>query len=223
MLDINLIRWRSIQKNKQFLQLMICIFNAILLALLLLWQLYLLLVTDIEYQENVVRKNTDLLTNIKVTPQMNRVTVSELRRYQLQYEKIQNIILRHSKTYQLFEILDELLPEQVILSEIQYRGDKLKLKGISHSNNDLSEFLTQLSQLSEFQQPQLKFSLQGSNRNLEHSQIAGIEQNKTNKRFELQVLFLDDNYHTSSKSAEHGINLGLSNRKQNISYKSRGE
>jgi len=208
MLEINLIRWRSLQRRRHFLQLIIGVSTAVLLALLVVWLLYSSSEAELKYQSQSVQKNLDLITKIKLMPNNQRVTASELHTYQQQYKKIQNIILRHSKTHQLFEILDELLPEQVTLTELQYRGDKLWLKGISHSNNDLSDFLIQLSQLTEFQQPQINFSLQKHDKN---------QQKQTNKKFELQVLFLSDN--ASTRSNESGISHGITNSSQNISDK----
>jgi Tfp pilus assembly protein PilN len=206
MLDINLIRWRSIQRYRHLSQLTLSLSISTSLALFIVWLLYQSSLDALNYQSDAVQQKLDTLSEIQLVPQNHKVKTSELRIYQHQYSKINNMIENHYKAHQLFEILDTLLPEQVTLIELLYRGDQLWLKGISHSNKDLSNFLIQLSQLTEFQQPKLSFSLQ-------NNESQGQEQ--TNKHFELQVLFLSD----YGKDIENSSAIS----RANPSYKSRGE
>lgn len=187
MLEINLIRWRSIERHRNFSQLLFGVFIAALLALSLVWLLYKSSGAELEHEAYALQEKLNSLEKIKLVSQKHRVTIPQLDIYQQQYNKIMNIILTHSKTHELFEILDSLVPEQVTLIEIHFKGQHLWLKGVSQSNSDLSDFLIQLSQLTDFRQPKLSFSLQ---KDMSHHQ----ELSQGSKRFELQVSYLSDHH-----------------------------
>lgn len=192
MLQINLIRWRSIQRRHQFLQLILLLLVAVFVGVVMLSLSYQTLNKQVQQEASKRNRASLSLNNIVLHPENQRGVLNQLQVYQQHYNKVTQVIGKHRDMHRLFEVLDNLVPRQVSLIQITYHNQILKLKGISHSNAALSDFLSELSKLSAFKSPKVSFSLQ-KNQNLSSSTT------QNNKQFELQVLFLKSNELNSSK------------------------
>lgn len=162
MLEVNLIRWRSSQRQYQYRQFIVCILLAILLALLFVWNLYVWSKSDVIRQREILQQEVVFLKQVKLPSENERLSLSNLDIYQQQYMRIKSILLSHYQARELFKSLDELLPPKVILTQLHFKNNQLWLKGVSHSNNSLTEFLDRLGQFALFQQPKISFSLQNN-------------------------------------------------------------
>lgn len=190
MVEINLMRWRSSLRQHQYRQFIVSILSAILLAIFFVWKLSIWSQTEVTQQGNILQQNALFLKQVKLPVENERLSLSSLDIYQQQYIQIKTILLSHYQASELFSALDGLLPQKVILTELHFRDDQLWLKGVSHSNDSLTDFLDQLGQSSLFQQPKISFSLQNNTSSLQrdnHSKHILFE-DEISKYFEIYVL-----------------------------------
>lgn len=190
MININLIRWRSSQRQHHFAQFVVNVCAAILLALCLVWSLYTWSQTEVMKQTAILQHDILSLNKTRVPATKEKISIASLGIYQQQYMQIKKILLSHYQASELLAALDELLPQQIVLTELHLKDDQLWLKGISHSNNSLTDFLDELGQFGLFKQPKISFSLQKnppslqSDRNSKHVSF----DDEISKYFEIYVL-----------------------------------
>lgn len=188
MVDINLIRWRSMQRHRDSTHLIMSVFVVMILASYFVWQLHFWSQAEVSRQVQILNQETIILKKIKLSPKDKIIKTSDLSLYQQQYSTIKQIILSHHTAHQLFEVLDGLLPPKIMLTEMHFRDPELWIKGVSLTNYALSEILDKLSQLTSFNQPQLSFSIPDNAEVTEHLEV----QNTNVKHFTLHVLFNND-------------------------------
>ena len=183
MFKVNLLRWRSLERSRQFKQLLLQVLFAVLCALVTLIVVNQTLHQQVEQQRSKLQHSETALDKIKLLPKKQQDVANDLTIYQQHYHKISEVIQQHQHTQALFELLDDLVPIQVTLTQLTFHKDSLKLTGISYSNSALSSFLSELSKLDVFKSPVLSVSL--------HSPVDKKENTKKSiKQFELQVRFL---------------------------------
>ena len=190
MVEINLMRWRSSLRLQQYKQFILGILSAILLAIFFVWKLSVWSQTEVTQQGNILQQKALFLKQVKLPAENERLSLSSLDIYQQQYIQIKTILLSHYQANELFLALDGLLPQKVILTELHFRGGQLWLKGVSHSNDSLTDFLDQLGQSSLFQQPKISFSLQNNTPSLQRDSYSKhiLFEDEISKYFEIYVL-----------------------------------
>ncbi|WP_341205554.1 PilN domain-containing protein [uncultured Psychrosphaera sp.] len=185
MVNVNLIRWRSIKRHHNYSKLIMNVLIGGLVASLLVGWFYHWIQVELDKQIISLNEQNLDLERIELPPSNLRIKISDLTIYKQQYSKIKAVLFSHYQLRQLFEVLDRLIPKQVVLTELQFHDDKLRLTGVSLSDHSLSDFLDKLSRSPTFVKPQLTFSLQDTKVNPQQL----VAKTPNIKRFNLHVLY----------------------------------
>lgn len=198
MININLTRWRSVQRQQHKKQLLLSVTMGVVVVISLTWLINIWFNQQAASFQTALEKQNQQLKQLTFSVKKISLPVKKLSTLQQQHNKVELAILSHIQLNQLLFSLNLLLPNAIKLTELQLKSSNVKLKGVSYTSESLTTFLQQLSQHKQFERPQIHFSLnsakplangRGLVTKLESPEPKNIIAYNSHKHFELTVIF----------------------------------
>lgn len=155
MTQINLLPWREIRREKEKKAFVFYFSGAMLLALLVLFAMYLYASQLIQSQTNrnqlLQNEITTLDQQIRKIAQIKKLRQALIARMTI----IQNLQETRIVSVHLFDELIKLLPDGVFLTSFERKNNKIVLLGYAESNSSISQLMRNIELNPWVQNPEL--------------------------------------------------------------------
>ncbi len=179
MTDINLIPWRSLEREQRRQDFYILIGLSVVLAILIAIFLNFFALSFVDHQKNRNRQLQDEI--VLLDAQIRKINGLKALKDNLiaRMKIIQRLQANRILTVHLFDEIIKVLPDGVYLTDIKKAGDVITLMGYSESNTNVSLLMRNIQQNPWIQVPNLTEIKKNKN-------TAGAVNNEFNLRFILK-------------------------------------
>lgn len=150
-IDINLIPWREKKREKAkkvfFVSLLASGGSAIAIIAMVLW--FYSSQVDEQNQRNrfLTKKLDEYGQKVKKIQDIKEIRKNLTKRM----EMIKSLQNNRSVVVYIFDVLNDIVPEGLYLTEVRKKGNVLQLKGVTDTNNQISQLMRSINDMKETQ------------------------------------------------------------------------